>query len=185
MQNKYIALFIGPSGAGKTTIANYLHDHYGLTQIESYTTRPPRYEGETGHVFISDKEFDQLTDLVAYTEFDGHRYCATAAQVEENDIYVVDLAGAEYFHEVYHGDKTPIVFYITAPEAELKRRMLRRGDGGLTVAQRMENDKRMFTDAGKRITDLYQKAWLIINQDVEQAAKDIMTSLRELQEEQQ
>ena len=101
--SKTIALFIGPSGSGKTTVAEYLVKHYGFTQIESYTTRPPRFDGEVGHIFVSNEEFDQLKDFVAYTEFDGNRYAATAEQVESNDIYVVDVAGAEYFKEKYKG----------------------------------------------------------------------------------
>ena len=82
---KNIYLIVAPSGAGKTTVTELLETNYGFKSIQSYTTRPPRYDGETGHIFVSDKDFDKLTDIVAFTEFAGNRYCATAQQVEEND----------------------------------------------------------------------------------------------------
>ena len=107
-----IFLIIAPSGAGKTTLAGQLEKMYGLQSIQSYTTRPPRYDGETGHIFVSDKEFDELKDMVAYTEFCGHRYCATAEQVENNDLYVIDPKGVEYFRQAYHGNKQIKTIYI-------------------------------------------------------------------------
>ena len=47
-----ILLIEGESGSGKTTIADILSKKYGLSSIQSYTTRKPRYLGETGHTFI-------------------------------------------------------------------------------------------------------------------------------------
>lgn len=110
MNNIY--LIVAPSGAGKTTVTEFLGTKYGLKSIQSYTTRPPRYDGETGHTFISDEEFDKLTDIVAYTEFAGNRYCATAQQVEENDLYVIDPKGIDYFKESYKGGKQIKIIYI-------------------------------------------------------------------------
>ena len=66
---KNIFLIVGASGSGKTTIVEQLEQRYGLTSIQSYTTRAARYVGEKGHIFVSDEEFDKLTDLIAYTEF--------------------------------------------------------------------------------------------------------------------
>lgn len=165
-----IALFIGPSGSGKTTVADYLSKHYGLSQIESYTTRAPRYDGEVGHTFVSNEEFDQLKDFVAYTEFDGNRYAATAEQVDSNDIYVVDVAGAEYFKEKYHGTKKPVVFYFNLPSNVLKQRMRDRGDPIEAVMKRMDNDERMFANVGHRLKSIYDEVWLIENYDVQATA---------------
>lgn len=173
-----IALFIGPSGSGKTTIAEYLTKHYGLTQIESYTTRAPRYEGEVGHIFVSNEEFDKLKDFVAYTEFDGNRYAATAEQVDGNDIYVVDVAGAEYFKEKYHGPKKPVVFYFNLPQDVLRRRMLNRGDVFSAVMRRMDNDEKMFENVGARLCELYDEVWPIENYDVQSTAQQIISYLR-------
>lgn len=109
---KNIYLIVAPSGAGKTTVTELLETNYGFKSIQSYTTRPPRYDGETGHIFVSDKDFDKLTDIVAFTEFAGNRYCATAQQVEENDLYVIDPKGVEYFKKSYKGSKQIKIIYI-------------------------------------------------------------------------
>lgn len=125
-----IFLIIAPSGAGKTTLAGQLEKMYGLQSIQSYTTRPPRYDGETGHIFVSDEEFDKLKDMVAYTEFCGHRYCATAEQVENNDLYVIDPKGAEYFRQAYHGDKQIKTIYIRSDASTRENRMTLRAEKG-------------------------------------------------------
>ena len=39
---------VGKSGTGKSTLVNKLKFKYNLTSVESYTTRPPRYENEQG-----------------------------------------------------------------------------------------------------------------------------------------
>ena len=174
-----IALFVGPSGSGKTTIANYLIDNFGLSQIDSYTTRPRRYPGEPGHTYITDEEFDRLTDMVAYTDFDGKRYCATTQQVEENDIYVVDVAGVEYFKEHYHGSKAVYVFYFLANAQELQQRMILRGDGGLDIARRIQNDAIMFENAEERLKALYPNTHLIQNDNIEKTAQEILKILKE------
>lgn len=68
MSLKNIYLIVGPSGSGKTTIANELKATYGYKAVESYTTRPPRYEGERGHIFVSDEEFDALGPIIERTQ---------------------------------------------------------------------------------------------------------------------
>ena len=46
-------LLVGPSGSGKTTVANWLEKEYNLRQVNSYTTRPPRFSNEPGHIFFN------------------------------------------------------------------------------------------------------------------------------------
>ena len=174
-----IALFVGRSGVGKTTIANYLCEQYGMTQIESYTTRAPRFANEPGHIFISEEEFDKLKDMVAFTLFDGKRYCATSQQVDENDIYVVDVCGVEYFKNAYHGAKDVKVFYFTAPSEELINRLYARGEGRTGVRQRLIADDTMFANALQRLKAVYNDVYEIENIDVETTAKQILQILKE------
>ena len=63
-----------------------MENSYGLIQLQSYTTRPPRYEGEKGHIFVSKREFDLLYPRVAYTNYNGYEYYATITQVNESDL---------------------------------------------------------------------------------------------------
>ena len=67
-------LFVGRSASGKTTIANILEQKYGFKQVSSYTTRLPRYDGEVGHVFVTEEEYKALENMVAYTFYDNNHY---------------------------------------------------------------------------------------------------------------
>ena len=152
--NDTIFLIIAPSGAGKTTITERLEALYGLKSIQSYTTRPPRYEGETGHTFVSDEEFDNLTDIVAYTEFCGNRYCATSEQVDTHDLYVIDPKGVEFFKNAYHGDKQVRTIYIKSGMSVRYERMKSRYENsGMTFSEatdetltRIKNDNNEFRE---------------------------------------
>lgn len=161
-----IILLVGKSGSGKSAVCRELYERYGLSSIESYTTRPMRYPNEKGHVFISDEEFDELENIIAYTEFNGYRYCATDEQIMENDIYIIDPAGIEFFDENYHGAKKPIVIYLDVDEETCFERMLK--DRGLNEAtERLINDAKAFKDADK-IADV-----CIENYDIDSTVEEI------------
>lgn len=140
-----IILLVGESGSGKTTIADLLEEMYGYKVLKSYTTRLPRLN-DTSHVFITDEEFDNLKDIVAYTEYNGYRYCATADQVDHSDIYVIDPDGIEKLKEIYHGKKKLVDVYIRVPEEIRASRMKKRGDSDAQIASRLDYDKKAFAD---------------------------------------
>ena len=146
MKNNNFILLMGKSGTGKSTIAQELYKRYGLSSIESYTTREPRYPNESGHIFVTNEQFDELENMVGFTTFCGNRYCATAEQVEENDIYIIDPDGVEYFMETYIGNKTPIVIYLEFPISVCYDRLVLR-DGAEEAERRKENDNEIFTNA--------------------------------------
>ena len=173
MQHKVI-LLIGPSGSGKSTIANELFHTYGLKPIDSYTTRPPRYSGEPGHIFVSDAEFDRLTGIVAYTEFDGHRYCATAEQIDQCDVYVVDVAGVETLTQRYNGCAKIIPLYLDVPEEICEERMADRGDTQEMIKKRISNDVVLFDSAVDRIASCCGICIRIVNDgDIKDTASAI------------
>ena len=154
--NGFICLIMGRSGSGKTTLALNLEKRYGYTQIQSYTTRPKRYGGEIGHIFVDKQTFNSLTDMVAYTEYNGYQYCATSAQVEENQIYVIDPDGIIEFAQRYKGDKKVIVIYLHTSFSIRNGRMLSRGDGTANILKRNETDRRSFSEEKiNKITELY------------------------------
>lgn len=140
-----IYLLVGESGSGKTTIQNKLVEN-GYKALQSYTTRPPRYDGEVGHTFVTKAEFDNLEDICAFTAFGGHRYCATCKQVDEADTYIIDPAGIKYFKEHYKGDKNVVVIYVTAPIWVRFKRMIQRKGGSVKEAiNRLKIDKAEFS----------------------------------------
>lgn len=146
---KTIILLMGASGSGKTTVSKVLMKKYGWKDIESYTTRPARHANEHGHVFITDTEFDKIkdSDMCAYTLYNGHRYCATNAQADQADIYVIDPAGVKEFKKRYRGIRTPIVVYLETSSDTRRQRMEKRGDTDEMIDSRLQLDDEAFKEA--------------------------------------
>ena len=144
MTPKPLILLIGPSGSGKTTLANALSRDYGLRQLASYTDRPRRSPDEIGHTFVSPDEFNKLRpDMAAYNVFNGHQYGATYQQLDQTDIYVVDIPG--YWDLMRHYRNRPfITFVLGATSTVCARRMRRRGDSDEMIQKRLENDAKAF-----------------------------------------
>lgn len=153
MSKEYIYLLVGPSGAGKTTVANLLKDEYNWRVLDSYTTREPRFEGETGHTFCTKDDFDALPDKVASVEFDGNWYCATAEQVENSDVYVIDPEGADTFLTRYRGTKIPIIVFLKVSNETAFERMRERGDSVDAISQRLEHDAVKFKNAEEKCSN--------------------------------
>lgn len=93
--NEFILLLIGESESGKSTIAEYLSKKYDIPILQSYTTRPKRNENETGHIFVSFKDYMETPqdEIVAETCFGGHFYYAKKEQLKKKIIYIVDEKG--------------------------------------------------------------------------------------------
>jgi guanylate kinase len=146
MQHNKIILLMGQSGVGKSSVADCLCRKYQMAEVKSYTTREKRPGNDNTHIFLSEQEFDKIPvqDIVAYTEFAGHRYCATRQQVDDSDIYVVDPDGALKFLYMYHGDKVPYLVYLTATFHTRWQRMLNRGDSFAQTEFRILSDRDKF-----------------------------------------
>ena len=121
--NNTIFLIVGDSGSGKTTLVSELEKQFKLKAVQSYTTRVPRYDGEYGHIFISQEEFKKLKpDMVAYTFYNGYEYGVTSNQIDENDLYVIDPRGIDFFKEKYFGNKKYKTIYLKSSiETRIKR----------------------------------------------------------------
>lgn len=140
MDNRLL-LFVGKSASGKTTIANLLEERYGLKQVSSYTTRPQRHEGEIGHVFISNEEFDQLGKLAAYTEYNGFRYGTTFEVLDQCAIYVIDPPGVEALLKNMDEYNRPIcMIYFDAAVSTRIERMVDRGASDMEIVSRLHHD---------------------------------------------
>lgn len=112
---------IGASGSGKTSVAKQLDGNI----IQSYTTRPERYENEWGHIFVD--SVDEVDDeIVAYAKLHDYEYFATHFQFKYDDnIYVVNPDGAEQVHAYFFREEV-ITIYIAVDEDVRKDRMITR-----------------------------------------------------------
>ena len=140
--NNTLYLFVGKSASGKTTVANFLEKKHGFKQVNSYTTRPPRYEGEIGHIFINDEHFDDLNDIVAYTEYNGFRYGTTAEQLDQCQIYVVDVPGVKTLLERYKTNRQIMILYFGTSVCTRINRMINRGDYDAAIISRLLQDEK-------------------------------------------
>lgn len=138
---KPLICIIGKSASGKSTIADMLEQTHGLTQVQSYTTRPARYEGETGHQFVTKEEFDTLEDIVAYTVYNGNYYGATAKQLAEASTYVIDIPGVETLLKSQKNNPRPIrIIYLNAAVSTRIERMVDRDASDIEIISRLHND---------------------------------------------
>lgn len=149
---KNVYCIVGPSGSGKTTLARLLRDEHGYSMLDSYTDRPMRFPNEEGHTFISKKEFDNLKGIVAFSPFDKFRRAATAEQIDNSDLYVVDLKGVNTLKRLYKGNKRIVVIYLDADAKVCIDRMYNEGRPREFVQARAAHDVLAF-DGAKSIAD--------------------------------
>lgn len=149
MLNKIICL-VGESGSGKTTIAELLEKE-GVKNIQSFTTRKPRHEGETGHIFTTLKQYEvnkANNSIVAETLFDGNRYWTTKGQLNGTCVYVIDPVGVIILKERVKDSKI-IVIYLRSEQHTRWNRMCWRKHKSTDVAdfdilERLKHDKEAF-----------------------------------------
>lgn len=175
MQLNTIYLIVAPSGAGKTTLVEML-EKTGFTSIQSYTTRPKRHKNETGHIFITDDEFNEIENsfqIVAFTNYNGYRYCATQEQVENNTLYVIDPSGIDFFKHHYKGNKSIRTIYLKTSIFKRIHRMYKRGDKITQIINRLFNDRKEFKDI-KQNTDFI----INNNKDINKAYYELLGIMR-------
>lgn len=138
--NKPLYLFVGKSASGKTTIATLLETVHGHKQVQSYTTRRPRYYNETGHIFVKEDEFDKLSDLAAFTVYNSKKYGVTYEQLEQCDIYVIDIPGVETLLKNLHGARPIRIIYFDAAVSTRIDRFIDRHTSDMEIVSRLRHD---------------------------------------------
>lgn len=180
-----IVCLVGESGSGKTTIAEEL-EKKGYNYIQSYTTRPQRYEGEKGHIFVDclpkehfyvidciDNEVFPSNNVIAYTEIKKHHYWALKSQYKNKgiSIYVIDPRGIKdlrdrLWNDNIEGEVDILGIYLKADE---KIRLDR-------VSKEYESEKaaeRLARDKGK--FDVIDCNYVVdANRDISEVLKDVI-----------
>lgn len=141
-------LIAGKSGTGKDYLANLLVGK-GLKLCKSYATRPPRYEGEDTHVFISQKEAEKFSDeeKFAKTVINGYAYFTTGEQAYENDIFTMDPKGIMDITSAMP-EESFLLVYVYADEETRRNMAISRSDNpekeGVIFDSRAEHEKELF-----------------------------------------
>ena len=172
---RYALVLIGPSGVGKTSVANcLLSGSHGFSLVHSGTTRPKRGDGNDGeYIYYTREEFLQKIErgeVLEHTEFGGNLYGTPVDEVNQFfaegkiPLLVLDMNGAE---SLYNGDFDfrPVIFYIYEDIKVIEERLIKRetenpsGKGMDALYRRLEHNKRDYRHLRevKRIFDAYIK----------------------------
>jgi guanylate kinase len=144
----------GPSGTGKTLLADRLLDRHGgpggrLERSLSATTRPRRTGEKDGrdYHFVSQARFAELEsggELLEIAELYGHRYGTPRAAVEAclgdgiDLLLVLDAQGRQQLAATHPSDLVS-VFLLPPDPDELERRLRGRGrDDEPAIVRRLE-----------------------------------------------
>lgn len=176
-----LVIISAPSGVGKTTLIHrLLAEEPSYVFAVSHTTRPPR-EGERDGVdyyFISGEEFDRMVAADEFLEWalvHGHRYGTSRSEVERlralgrDVVFEVDFQGGRALMRQY--PESVSIFILPPSMAEARRRLLRRKSDDLdSVDVRLRN-------ARVEIASAFEYRYVVVNDDVERAFRDIRTIL--------
>lgn len=167
--SKPLICIIGKSGSGKNYIASKL-ERKGFTSVKSYTTRPIRQDDPNDintHTFISPDRIDEYVgDIIVDTIFNGAYYFATASQLNNADIYILDKAGLIQLYRDYH-DRDILTFYIECDSSICAERMSKRGDKDEAIFKRLQYDIKAF-DKAEELCDF------VVTNETQEQANDIV-----------
>lgn len=175
-----LLIFSAPSGAGKSTIVNYLlEQNLNLLFSISATSRPPRGTEQNGveYYFLSPDEFREKiknNEFLEYEEVYADRYYGTLkSEIQRitdnggNVIFDVDVVGGCRIKEHY-GDKALSVFVEPPSIDSLRDRLEKRGtDSPEVIKDRIEKAEYEMTFAPR--FDV-----VIHNEDLEVAKAEVL-----------
>jgi len=134
---KNVLILAGPSGVGKTTVAEALLNKEGseYSLVRSITTREKRGDGFDDEYIYSDREeFLRRVEggeILEYTEYAGQLYGTPRSEIErilsegKTPLLILDLNGVVSFSK-NKGDLSPCAIYVLAGVATLNMRLIER-----------------------------------------------------------
>lgn len=135
---KPLVLVVAKSGVGKSYIVNKICEDFNKREVISRTTRKPRFQNESTHVFVSNEQADkEFNNSIAKTIFDRNRYYTLEEDLEGRDIYIIDPRGVKSMKDKGIDFKT---VYINANLITRIKQMRKRGDKWINILIRIIHD---------------------------------------------
>lgn len=174
-----LVIFIGPSGSGKSSIAQHLIYNFEAVKIVSTTSREPR-PGEVDGIhyhFVSKEKFEEMIandEFVEFAKYSSNYYGTSKKEIEKKIksdrlvVNVMEIGGALKIKEMF--PETKIIFCYAEIDS-LMQRMYDRGDSFENIKKRV---KFLFDEEEYKNSD---KADFVLNNNGE-----LKNSFKELEE---
>jgi len=174
----YILHIDGRGGSGKSTLVNALNEKLWLVKTANYTTRKPRYEGETGYYFVTEeifqKKFKNNEILECYFRKSNQSFYGIPAPIDTS-IVQCEIMGHIALRKWCFQNEIPFFsIYLDVNETTLLQRLQKRSDTNESPEIRLKEDEyyEIFRDCYENVYDYNDKT-------VEEGMEDIITMMRE------
>ncbi|BDR61044.1 guanylate kinase [Lactobacillus xylocopicola] len=169
-----LILIAGPSGAGKTTISDYLRANFKIPRVLTHTTRPLRVgeQPDRDYHFESDATFSRL-HFFEHVKYGSYQYGSSEEALREawreHELVslIVDIKGAAAYLQVIKG-QVYFLYVTTSTRAELQERLSKRGDDPLKIQARLSG-----SELNELPPELAQDAHILVNDDWSKTKKEL------------
>lgn len=163
-----LILITGDFGVGKDTIVDMFVDYLGddACKIKSWTTRPPRFEGEDTHKFYEGKlDPFSLDNIVAFCTIGKYHYWTELSQFNQKkyEFYVIDLDSI--YQVISKQSKLPPIMVI----------LIKRPNSLIGVDETRLNRK--------RVCDEFDPNYPYINFDIDMVYNNLSSDLEDLNDD--
>lgn len=180
-----IIIIAGPSGAGKTTVSNYLTKQYKIPRVITHTTRPMRPGEIAGqsYYFESDASFKKL-HFFEHVRYGFYQYGSSKESLDKAwsrsklVSLIVETDGARSYLKQL--PEQTVFLYLTVSDLNiLALRLRQRGDDPAEIVKRLASPE--FKRDLHLPSDLAGKAITIINDDWEHTKQQLDRLITHLQ----
>lgn len=174
----YILHINGRGGSGKSTLINTLNEKLGLQKSKTFTTRQPRYEGESDYFFVDEdnflERFRKNEIIECYFRKSNQSFYGMPAPIE-NAIIHCEIMGLVALRKWCFQEKIPFLsIYLDVANGTLLERLHNRSDTNETPEERLQEDE--YYEIFKKWSDI---VYDYNGKTVEQGMEDILAMMRE------